>query len=78
MRITIVGAGYAGSTLATELATSYDTDVDVCLVGAPGNFGGGIAYGDARGEHLLNARAGQLGATAGKPAGFARWLNLSE
>ena len=78
MRITIVGAGYAGSTLATELATTYDTDLDVCLVGTPGNFGGGTAYGDARGEHLLNARAGQLGATAGKPAGFARWLNLSE
>jgi uncharacterized NAD(P)/FAD-binding protein YdhS len=77
MRITIVGAGYAGSTLATELATSHDTDLDVCLVGAPGNFGGGAAYGDARGEHLLNARAGQLGATADKPAGFARWLNLS-
>lgn len=78
MRITIVGAGYAGGTLATELATTYDTDLDVCLVGAPGNFGGGTAYGDARGEHLLNARAGQLGATADKPAGFARWLNLSE
>lgn len=78
MRITIVGAGYAGSTLATELATTYDTDLDVCLVGTPGNFGGGTAYGDARGEHLLNARAGQLGATADKPAGFARWLNLSE
>ena len=78
MRITIVGAGYTGSTLATELATSRDTELDVCLVGTPGNFGGGVAYGDARGEHLLNARAGQLGATADKPADFARWLNLSE
>lgn len=78
IRITIVGAGYTGSTLATELATSRDTELDVCLVGTPGNFGGGVAYGDARGEHLLNARAGQLGATADKPADFARWLNLSE
>lgn len=33
MRITIIGAGYTGTTLATELATSFDTDLDVLLVG---------------------------------------------
>jgi uncharacterized NAD(P)/FAD-binding protein YdhS len=77
MRITIVGAGFSGATLATALATSRDTDVDVCLVGVASNFGCGVAYGDARGEHLLNTRAGQLGADAAKPAGFAQWLNLS-
>lgn len=77
MRITIIGAGYTGTTLATELATSFDTDLDVLLVGVSANFGCGVAYGDARGEHLLNARAGHLGATAGNPAEFAQWLNLS-
>lgn len=77
MRITIVGAGFSGATLATALATSRDTDVDVCLVGVSSNFGRGVAYGDARGEHLLNTRAGQLGADASKPAAFAQWLNLS-
>jgi uncharacterized NAD(P)/FAD-binding protein YdhS len=77
MRITIIGAGFTGTTLATELATTYDTDLDVHLVGIASNFGCGVAYGDARGEHLLNARAGQLGAFAGKPADFAQWLNLS-
>lgn len=77
MRITIVGAGFSGATLATALATSRDTDVDVCLVGVASNFGCGVAYGDARGEHLLNTRAGQLGADSAKPAGFAQWLNLS-
>ena len=77
MRIAIIGAGYTGATLATELATSFDTDLEILLVGAAGNFGCGVAYGDARGEHLLNARAGQLGAIASKPAEFAQWLNLS-
>lgn len=77
MRITIIGAGFTGTTLATELATSFDTDLDVHLVGVASNFGCGVAYGDARGEHLLNARAGQLGAFADKPADFAQWLNLS-
>ena len=66
MRITIVGAGFSGATLATALATSHDTDVDLCLVGVASNFGCGVAYGDARGEHLLNTRAGQLGADAAK------------
>ncbi len=77
MRIAIIGAGYTGATLATELATSFDTDLDIVLVGVASNFGCGVAYGDARGEHLLNARAGQLGAIASKPAEFAQWLNLS-
>lgn len=77
MRITIIGAGFTGTTLAAQLATSFDTDLDVHLVGVAGNFGSGVAYGDARGEHLLNARAGQLGAFADRPADFAQWLNLS-
>lgn len=77
MRIAIIGAGYTGATLATELATSFDTDLDILLVGVASNFGCGVAYGEARGEHLLNARAGQLGAIAGNPAEFAQWLNLS-
>lgn len=77
MRITIIGAGFTGTTLAIELATSFDTDLDIHLVGVASNFGGGVAYGDARSEHLLNARAGQLGAFAAKPADFAQWLNLS-
>ena len=29
MRIAIIGAGYTGATLATELATSFDTDLDI-------------------------------------------------
>ncbi|TXI51365.1 MAG: pyridine nucleotide-disulfide oxidoreductase [Lysobacter sp.] len=77
MRITIVGAGFTGGTLATALASSYDDRADLCLVGVAGNFGCGVAYGDARGEHLLNTRAGQLGADPAKPAEFAQWLNLS-
>ena len=77
MRITIIGAGFSGSTLATELATSYDTDVEVYLVGAPATFGRGVAYGEARGEHLLNVRAGHLGADPDNHDDFAQWLNLS-
>ena len=33
MRITIVGAGFSGSTLATLLASSQDDAPQVCLAG---------------------------------------------
>ncbi|WP_024869404.1 FAD/NAD(P)-binding protein [Pseudoxanthomonas suwonensis] len=77
MRIAIIGAGFSGSVLATELARSAPASVDLCLVGMPESFGRGVAYGEARPEHLLNVRARDMGATQDKPVEFARWLNLT-
>jgi len=76
MRITIVGAGFSGSALATSLASTEDGAPEVCLVGVDETFARGVAYGQARPEHLLNVRAGQLGARADAPGGFAEWLSL--
>jgi len=77
MRIAIIGAGFSGSVLATELARSAPAGVDLCLVGMPDSYGRGVAYGEARPEHLLNVRARELGATQDQPAEFARWLHLT-
>lgn len=76
MRITIIGAGFSGSTLATLLASEQDTGTEVCLVGVEETFARGIAYGEARPEHLLNVRAKQLGADPDNPQEFADWLSL--
>ncbi|WP_226469724.1 FAD/NAD(P)-binding protein [Luteimonas panaciterrae] len=78
MRISIIGAGFSGTALATELATPNDSDLDVCLVGVRNTFGRGVAYGESRPEHLLNVRARQLGASVDNPGEFADWLNLTE
>lgn len=78
MRISIIGAGFSGCALATELARAASSDVDIQLVGVPESFGRGVAYGEARPEHLLNVRARDLGATADHPGEFADWLNLTE
>lgn len=78
MRITIVGAGFSGSTLATLLASSQDDAPQVCLAGIGDTFARGVAYGEARPEHLLNVRAGQLGADPDAPGGFADWLKLEQ
>ncbi|GAB3092280.1 FAD/NAD(P)-binding protein [Lysobacter terrae] len=77
MRITIIGAGFCGSALAIELARNAKPQVDICLVGINGNFARGVAYGDARPEHLLNVRARQLGLKAEIPGDFADWLCLT-
>ncbi|HET6396168.1 MAG TPA: FAD/NAD(P)-binding protein [Pseudoxanthomonas sp.] len=77
MRITIIGAGFSGSVLATELARVAPAGVDLCLVGTPEDYGRGVAYGEARPEHLLNVRARDMGATQDHPGEFARWLHLS-
>ncbi|MFC3552461.1 FAD/NAD(P)-binding protein [Lysobacter cavernae] len=78
MRITIIGAGFSGCALATELARNAGAAVDICLVGVADSYGRGVAYGEARPEHLLNVRARDLGATADHPGEFADWLNLTE
>lgn len=77
MRITIIGAGFSGSVLAAELARTAPAGVDLCLVGTPDGYGRGVAYGEARPEHLLNVRARELGASQDQPGEFARWLNLT-
>ena len=78
MRISIIGAGFSGCALATELARAAPEGVDIQLVGVPDSFGRGVAYGEARPEHLLNVRARDLGATADHPGEFADWLNLTD
>lgn len=78
MRITIIGAGFSGSALASELARQAGPAAELCLVGQPESYGRGVAYGEARPEHLLNVRASDLGATPDAPGGFADWLNLTD
>ncbi|MEL1263325.1 FAD/NAD(P)-binding protein [Pseudoxanthomonas putridarboris] len=76
MRITIIGAGFTGGTLATLLASDSDETTEVCLVGVEETFARGVAYGETRPEHVLNVRARQLGADPDNPEEFAEWLNL--
>ncbi|TWT22254.1 pyridine nucleotide-disulfide oxidoreductase [Luteimonas marina] len=78
MRITIIGAGFSGVALAAALKRSAPAGTTVCLVGVDGNYGGGVAYGDARPEHVLNVRARDLGLSPDDPDDFADWFKLGE
>src|SRR5690606_40816275 len=61
MRITIVGGGFSGVALAASLQRIAPDDARIHLVGVDRGFGGGVAYGEARPEHVLNVRARELG-----------------
>ncbi len=78
MRITIIGAGFSGGTLATLLASENGQSTEVCLIGVEDTFARGVAYGETRPEHVLNVRAGHLGADPDNPGEFADWLNLGK
>ncbi|MDZ4349789.1 MAG: FAD/NAD(P)-binding protein [Xanthomonadaceae bacterium] len=78
MRISIVGAGFCGTALASQLARTAGPDLEICLIGEPASFGRGVAYGCARPEHFLNVRAGDMGLEPENPGGFADWLELSD
>ena len=57
MRITIIGAGFSGGVLATELMRHAAQSTELRLVGVADSGGRGVAYGEARAEHLLNVGA---------------------
>lgn len=78
MRITIVGAGFSGVALAHTLVHTAPAGTTVYLVGVAESHGKGVAYGEARPEHLLNVRARDLGLTPEAPEDFADWFNLGE
>lgn len=78
MRITIIGAGFSGVTLAQALKRTALATTTVYLVGVDGSYGRGVAYGEARPEHLLNVRARDLGLAPDAPGDFADWFSLGE
>lgn len=78
MRITIVGGGFSGVALAASLQRIAPDDARIHLVGVDRGFGGGVAYGEARPEHVLNVRARELGLDADDPEDFANWFNLGD
>jgi uncharacterized NAD(P)/FAD-binding protein YdhS len=70
--VVIVGFGYAG--LATLLHLVRFGERRKVVVVAHDASGLGLAYGTREAEHLLNVPAERMGALAGDPENFARWL----
>ncbi len=75
--IAIVGAGFCGVALSRALALHSPAGTRVALIGTQDDFGRGLAYAHARGEHALNVRAKDMGIDPANLGGFADWLKLA-
>jgi uncharacterized NAD(P)/FAD-binding protein YdhS len=75
-RLAIVGAGFSGVALASQLSTRAAPLSWLGLFGSADDFGRGRAYADPDPRHRLNVRASQMGLCPQAPSEFADWLDL--
>ena len=73
-RVVVVGAGAAGSLVATHLLTSLSSRFTVTLVDPAPSTGRGTAYSTTDPRHLLNVPASGMSAFPRDPDHFVRWL----
>lgn len=71
--VIIVGGGFAGLVTAIQILDRLP-GVRVRVIERRERLGPGVAYSAVDRRHLLNVRAGNMGAYAGQPRGFAEWL----
>jgi uncharacterized NAD(P)/FAD-binding protein YdhS len=72
--IAIIGGGFSGAILASELLRGGNPAITVVLIEREGCPGRGVAYSTHFAEHLLNVRAQDMSALADDPPHFLRWL----
>jgi len=71
--IAIIGGGFSGTTLASELLRGGNPEIKVVLIEREGCPGRGVAYGTHFAGHLLNVPAQNMSALASDPQHFLRW-----
>ncbi len=71
--VAIVGGGFSGCAVASNLARCADAALAVALF-EPGELGRGAAYGTPHPEHLLNTRAHMMSIYSDDSEHFVRWL----
>jgi uncharacterized NAD(P)/FAD-binding protein YdhS len=78
MHIGIIGGGFSGCLLAVHLLRDAPPGLALTLVESADVFGRGAAYGTDNPDHLLNVRAGNMGAFADDPGHFHAWLTARD
>ncbi|MGC4252347.1 MAG: FAD-dependent oxidoreductase [Sphingobium sp.] len=71
--VAIVGGGFSGTLLAINLLRHGALKVTL-IEREPDRLARGCAYGAAQPDHVLNVRAGNMGAFPDQPGHFAQWL----
>jgi uncharacterized NAD(P)/FAD-binding protein YdhS len=78
IKIGIVGAGFAGTSLLAALNQITTSPLEIFLFEKTGHFGTGIAYSTKSPFHLLNVRANDMSALESESSHFVDWLTQSE
>ncbi len=76
LTVAIVGGGFTGATLATQLLRHLPDSSSVVLI-EPGEPGRGVAYGTQCPWHLLNVAARDMSAFDDDPEHFLRWARAN-
>jgi uncharacterized NAD(P)/FAD-binding protein YdhS len=74
--VAIIGGGFTGATLASELLRTSGRSFSVVLIERDGCTGRGVAYGTRCARHLLNVRAQNMSAFEDDPGHFLHWARL--
>lgn len=72
--IAIIGGGFSGTMTAVNLAQLSEGRLKIALIERHASPALGLAYGTTDLQHLLNVRAGQMGAFPDKPDHFWQWI----
>jgi uncharacterized NAD(P)/FAD-binding protein YdhS len=76
--IAIIGGGFSGTIVATNLLQRATTPVKIKLIEPNSLLGRGLAYGTYSPYHLLNVPAGQISAFPDDPNHFLQWVQRFE
>lgn len=77
MHIGIIGGGFSGCLLAVQLLRRAPVGTAITIIESGDALGRGAAYGTVNPEHLLNVRAGNMGAFPDDVRNFHAWLSAS-
>lgn len=72
--VAIIGGGFSGAMVLVNLVEQASFPLKITLFEQKPELGLGVAYGTNDTAHLLNVRAGRMGAFAGKLDHFLQWL----
>lgn len=87
MKIAVIGGGFSAISLSSSMILEsgaplskplVKTGISLYVCEKQENIGLGAAYSTCYPWHLLNVRADRMGAVAGDPEGFYRWLENNE
>jgi uncharacterized NAD(P)/FAD-binding protein YdhS len=75
--IAVIGGGFSGATVTSELLRCRSLSASVVLIGVGNSPGRGVAYGTKCGGHLLNVPAQKMSGIADDPSHFLRWAQVN-